>query len=371
MVGGMKRQFLRVLVTGGAGFIGSAICRHFILDGENEVLNLDKLTYAANLTSLEQIANNPRYQFVQMDICNCVEVTRILQEFKPDVIIHLAAETHVDRSIDSAAPFIETNVVGTYVLLDAARTYWLSRPELSRDNFRFVFVSTDEVYGSIQVSDPAFREESAYNPSSPYAASKAAADHLAMAWYRTYGLPIIISNCCNNFGPYQFPEKLIPLTILNALGGLPIRVYGNGENIRDWLFVEDHARALDLIVQGGQVGRKYNVGARNERTNLEVVKLICDIVDEFRPSPESRRQLITFVSDRPGHDFRYAIDPTRLERELQWSAQDSFEVNLRSTVAWYVNNAKWWRPLREQVYAGQRLGGPAKAYRGNDEIAER
>jgi dTDP-glucose 4,6-dehydratase len=346
----------RFLVTGGAGFIGSAVCRYLVGECQAEVLNVDKLTYAANLQSLASIAKNPRYRFVQADIADHGKISALLRDFKPDAIFHLAAETHVDRSIDCAAPFMQTNVIGTYTMLDAVRAYWHELQSGRRHQFRFLLVSTDEVYGSLGKQDPAFNEQTPYDPSSPYAASKASADHLASAWHRTYGLPVIISNCSNNFGPYQFPEKLIPLSILNAMDGLPIRVYGNGENVRDWLFVEDHAHALVEIMRRGKPGEKYNVGARNERSNLSVVELVCDLVDEFRPSSAKRRSLITFVTDRPGHDFRYAIDPLKVERELAWRTHETFEAALRRTVSWYLENPSWWQPLRQNVYSGERLG---------------
>lgn len=346
----------RVLVTGGAGFIGSAVCRHLVGECQAEVLNVDKLTYAANLSSLDAIAKNRRYRFVEADIADHGKISALLRDFAPDAIIHLAAETHVDRSIDSAAPFMHTNIIGTYILLDAARAYWQDLQSGPKDRFRFLLVSTDEVYGSLGKQDPAFNERTPYDPSSPYAASKAAADHLASAWHRTYRLPVIISNCSNNFGPYQFPEKLIPLSILNAMDNLPVRVYGDGQNVRDWLFVDDHARALVEIVRRGRPGAKYNVGARNERSNLSVVELICDLIDELRPSSAKRRSLITFVADRPGHDLRYAIDPSKVERELAWYPRETFEVALRRTISWYLDNTSWWQPLRQNIYSGQRLG---------------
>ena len=346
----------RVLVTGGAGFIGSAVCRYLVGESQAEVLNVDKLTYAANLQSLASVAQNPRYRFVQADIADHDKISALLRDFKPDAIFHLAAETHVDRSIDSAAPFMQTNVIGTYIMLDAVRAYWHELQPGRRHQFRFLLVSTDEVYGSLGKQDRAFNEQTPYDPSSPYAASKAAADHLGSAWHRTYGLPVIISNCSNNFGPYQFPEKLIPLSILNAMDGLPVRVYGNGQNVRDWLFVEDHAQALVQIMRQGKPGEKYNVGARNERSNLSVVELVCDLVDELRPSSAKRRSLITFVTDRPGHDFRYAIDPSKVERELAWCPRETFEAALRRTVCWYLENPSWWQPLRQNIYSGERLG---------------
>jgi dTDP-glucose 4,6-dehydratase len=347
---------LRVVVTGGAGFIGSALCRHMVGRRGDMVLNVDNLTYAANSHSLEPIVGAANYRFAKMDIANATQMEELIQEFGPDAVVHLAAETHVDRSIDSARPFIQTNVVGTSILLDVAKKYWMGLPSMRQQRFRFVVVSTDEVYGSLGLQDPPFTEASPYDPSSPYAASKAAADHLASSWYRTYGLPIIISNCSNNFGPCQFPEKLIPLTILNALEGKMIGVYGQGQNIRDWLYVDDHVRALVQILQEGKPGEKYNIGARNERTNLQVARAICDIVDDVIGDQGGRQSLIEFVTDRPGHDLRYAIDPSKAERELGWSALESFEAALRQTVRWYIQNRGWWEPIRQKVYAGERLG---------------
>jgi dTDP-glucose 4,6-dehydratase len=346
----------RILVTGGTGFIGSALCRLLIETTDSEVVNVDKLTYAANPQSLASIAADPRYRFLKLDICDAEGMRALMRNAKPDAIVHLAAETHVDRSIDSSAEFIQTNIVGTRNLLEAAREYWSELADDKRDAFRFLMVSTDEVYGSLSPDDSAFTEETRYDPSSPYAASKAAADHLALAWHRTYGLPVIISNCSNNFGPCQFPEKLIPLSILNALEQRPISIYGEGKNIRDWLYVDDHARGLVTILRRGRVGRKYNVGARNERSNLEVVQALCGLLDRLVPASTSYRNLIMFVPDRPGHDLRYAIDPSRLEQETDWRPAASFEEALRQTVEWYLNNRAWWEPLRRQVYAGGRLG---------------
>jgi dTDP-glucose 4,6-dehydratase len=313
---------MRIIVTGGAGFIGSAVVRHLVGNEGCEVLNVDKLTYAANLASLDPIARNPRYHFLKADICDRAAMAQAFAQFAPDAVMHLAAESHVDRSITGAAAFIETNIVGTYSLLEAARTYWAALPHERKTAFRFLHVSTDEVYGSLGDSG-LFREDTPYDPSSPYSASKAASDHLATAWHRTYGLPVVISNCSNNYGPYHFPEKLIPLVILNALEGKPLPVYGTGSNVRDWLYVEDHARALLTILQRGRVGETYNVGGRNERRNLDVVHAICDCLDGFVPSGASRRTLITFVADRPGHDQRYAIDATKLETELGWHAAET------------------------------------------------
>ena len=344
----------RVAITGGCGFIGSALCRHLVGAG-HDVINIDKLTYAGNLESLREIAGSERYRFAKLDICDGEGVGALLQRFQPDQIIHLAAESHVDRSIAGAGEFIETNIVGTYSLLQAARFYWEKLPAERRDAFRFLHVSTDEVYGSLGETG-LFNEATAYDPSSPYSASKAASDHLVTAWTRTYGFPGLISNCSNNYGPYHFPEKLIPLVILNALHGKPLPVYGKGENIRDWLFVEDHARALDLIVSKGRIGEKYNVGGRNERRNIDVVRSICGLLDRLHPAVRPHDQLITYVTDRPGHDQRYAIDATKLEGELGWRALESFDTGIEKTVRWYLDNEWWWRPLRDKVYAGERLG---------------
>jgi dTDP-glucose 4,6-dehydratase len=344
----------KVLVTGGAGFIGSAVCRLLVANGAS-VLNLDALTYAGNLQSLAMIDNAPNYRFAKVDICDRRAVAEAFETFAPDHVIHLAAESHVDRSIEAGDAFIQTNVVGTFSMLEAARSYWQAlRPE-RRDVFRFLHVSTDEVYGSLE-DEGAFVEETRYDPSSPYSASKAAADHLVSAWARTYGFPAVISNCSNNYGPYHFPEKLIPLIILNALHGKPLPVYGAGANVRDWLYVEDHARALDVIVSRGRIGEKYNVGGRNERRNIEVVRRICSILDELRPAARPHESLIAFVTDRPGHDLRYAIDATKLERELGWRARETFDSGIEKTVRWYLDNEWWWRPLRDKVYAGERLG---------------
>ncbi|MCV3769079.1 dTDP-glucose 4,6-dehydratase [Rhizobium sp. TRM95796] len=346
---------MRILVTGGAGFIGSALVRHLVRDVGADVLNVDKLTYAGNETSLKVIENAPNYRFLKADICDGQAMNEAFASFKPDRIMHLAAESHVDRSITGAAEFVQTNVMGTFMLLEAARRYWGGLDGDERDAFRFLHVSTDEVYGSLG-DEGLFHETTPYDPSSPYSASKAASDHLAIAWHRTYGLPVVVSNCSNNYGPYHFPEKLIPLIILNALDGKPLPVYGQGVNIRDWLYVEDHARALHLIASKGRLGEKYNVGGRNERRNIDVVKRICALMDKMRPKAEPHEALIKYVTDRPGHDARYAIDATRLETELGWKALENFDTGIEKTVAWYLDNEWWWRPLRDGVYSGERLG---------------
>jgi dTDP-glucose 4,6-dehydratase len=349
----------KVLVTGGAGFIGSAVCRRLVADGA-AVLNLDALTYAGNLQSLAMIGNAPNYRFAKVDICDRRAVAEAFETFSPDQVIHLAAESHVDRSITAGDAFIQTNIVGAFSMLEAARAYWQALAPQRRDAFRFLHVSTDEVYGSLG-DEGAFVEETRYDPSSPYSASKAAADHLVSAWARTYGFPAVISNCSNNYGPYHFPEKLIPLIILNALHGKPLPVYGAGANVRDWLYVDDHARALDVIVTRGRIGEKYNVGGRNERRNIDVVRRICAILDELRPTGRPHDSLISYVADRPGHDLRYAIDAGKLERELGWRAHETFESGIEKTVRWYLDNEWWWRPLRDKVYAGERLGVIAEA----------
>ena len=345
----------RVLVTGGAGFIGSAVVRLLAGTVGAEVLNVDKLTYAGNLETLRSVSNLPNYRFAQADIADRAAMEPLFAQFRPDVVMHLAAESHVDRSITGAKDFIETNVVGTFTLLEAARAFWSGLDGDEKAAFRFLHVSTDEVYGSLG-PEGLFSETTPYDPSSPYSASKAASDHLAQAWMRTYGLPVVISNCSNNYGPFHFPEKLIPLVVLNALEGKPLPVYGRGDNIRDWLFVEDHAKALWTIATEGRLGEKYNVGGRNERTNLSVVETICDVLDDLVPAASPRRGLIRFVTDRPGHDHRYAIDAGKLEAELGWRAQETFETGIRRTVRWYLDNDWWWRPLRETVYSGERLG---------------
>lgn len=346
---------MRILVTGGAGFIGSALVRHLVRDIGAEVLNVDKLTYAGNEASLKVIENAPNYRFLRADICDGQAMNEAFQNFRPDRVMHLAAESHVDRSITGAAQFIQTNVTGTFVLLEAAKRFWSELDNEEKESFRFLHVSTDEVYGSLG-DEGLFHEETPYDPSSPYSASKAASDHLAIAWYRTYGLPVVVSNCSNNYGPYHFPEKLIPLVILNALEGKKLPVYGQGVNIRDWLYVEDHARALHLIASKGRLGEKYNVGGRNERRNIDVVQRVCAIMDQLSPKAHPHENLIHHVTDRPGHDARYAIDATRLETELGWSALENFDTGIEKTVAWYLGNEWWWRPLRDNVYSGERLG---------------
>ncbi|TWH36008.1 MULTISPECIES: dTDP-glucose 4,6-dehydratase [unclassified Aminobacter] len=346
---------MRILVTGGAGFIGSALVRYLVAEVGAEVLTVDKLTYAGNLHSLRAIENAPNHRFLRADICDAAAINEAFRSFQPDRVMHLAAESHVDRSITGAGDFIQTNVIGTFTMLDAARRYWTGLPADRKDAFRFLHVSTDEVYGSLG-DEGLFQEVTPYDPSSPYSASKAASDHLATAWQRTYGLPVVISNCSNNYGPYHFPEKLIPLIILNALEGKPLPVYGTGANIRDWLYVDDHARALHLICSRGRVGEKYNVGGRNERRNIDVVRRVCEILDQMKPQGAPHDRLIQFVTDRPGHDARYAIDATKLETELGWRAQENFDTGIEKTVRWYIENEWWWRPLRDGVYDGQRLG---------------
>ena len=350
----------RILVTGGAGFIGSAVVRHIIEATQDSVLVLDKLTYAGNLESLSVVADNPRYSFEQVDICDRAALDRVFAEYQPDVIMHLAAESHVDRSIDGPAAFIETNVVGTYTMLEAARHYWQPLDAEKKQGFRFHHISTDEVYGDLHGTDDLFTETTPYSPSSPYSASKASSDHLVRAWLRTYGLPTLVTNCSNNYGPYHFPEKLIPLVILNAVAGKPLPVYGNGAQVRDWLYVEDHARALYQVVTEGVVGETYNIGGHNERKNIEVVHTICDLLEELAPNKpqgvEKYRDLITYVKDRPGHDMRYAIDAGKIDRELGWRPQETFESGIRKTVSWYLNNETWWRRVQDGSYTGERLG---------------
>jgi dTDP-glucose 4,6-dehydratase len=350
----------RFLITGGAGFIGSAVVRHVIRETDDRVCVVDKLTYAGNLASLAPVADNPRYSFVRADVADAARLKEVFSSFRPDVVMHLAAESHVDRSIDGPAPFMQTNIIGTYTLLEAALAYWRALPKSAQREFRFHHISTDEVFGSLD-ADGCFNEASAYAPRSPYAASKAASDHLVRAWHHTYELPVLVTNCSNNYGPYHFPEKLIPLTIINGLEGANLPVYGNGANVRDWLYVEDHARALVAVVAGGRLGETYCVGGRSERTNLEVVRAICALLDELAPDNAigSRERLITFVADRPGHDQRYAIDPTRICGELGWQPRETFATGLRKTVAWYLSNRPWWQAIRANVYGGERLGVPA------------
>ena len=349
---------MRILVTGGAGFIGSAVIRHIIENTHHHVLNVDKLTYAGNLESLRSIEKSERYKFSQTDICDQVVLERIFHEFQPDSVMHLAAESHVDRSIDGPAAFIQTNIVGTYSLLEAARKYWLSLTLDAKEAFRFHHISTDEVYGDLEGTTDLFTETTPYTPSSPYSASKASSDHLVRAWQRTYGLPTIVTNCSNNYGPYHFPEKLIPLVILNALDMKPLPIYGKGDQIRDWLFVEDHARALYQVVTEGVVGETYNIGGHNEKQNIEVVKTICKILDELKPQSTGQKYetLITFVKDRPGHDLRYAIDAAKIEKELGWTPQETFETGIRKTVAWYLNNLDWCHRVQDGSYQRERLG---------------
>jgi dTDP-glucose 4,6-dehydratase len=344
----------RVLVTGGAGFIGSAVCRA-LLGRSISVVNVDKLTYAANPRSLNAIAGDPRYAFERLDICDRAAMDAVFARHQPTAVLHLAAESHVDRSITGAAAFLDTNIAGTYQLLEAARHHYARLAPEGRDRFRFVHVSTDEVYGSLGATGR-FREDTAYRPSSPYSASKAASDHLAQAWHRTYGLPVIVANSSNNYGPRQFPEKLIPLTILKALAGEGLPVYGDGSNVRDWLHVDDHAAGLAALIERGCPGERYNFGGGSERTNLAVVERICAVLDRIVPAPQPRRALITFVADRPGHDHRYAINASKARRELGWRPRARFDSGLERTVRWYLDNRSWWEPLRDRVYAGERLG---------------
>ncbi|UTA78643.1 dTDP-glucose 4,6-dehydratase [Halomonas sp. XH26] len=346
-------------ITGGAGFIGSAVIRELIHNTDNQVVNVDKLTYAGNLESLVSVSDSERYTFVQADICDTPVMQQLFEQHQPDVVMHLAAESHVDRSIDGPSEFIQTNVVGTAVLLEAARAYWktLQQQDAAKaEAFRFHHISTDEVYGDLEGTDDLFTETTPYAPSSPYSASKASSDHLVRAWQRTYGLPTLVTNCSNNYGPYHFPEKLIPLMILNALAGKPLPVYGNGQQIRDWLYVEDHARALIKVATEGEIGETYNIGGHNEKANLTVVETLCDLLQELVPQEHSYRELITFVTDRPGHDVRYAIDASKIERELGWKPEETFETGLRKTVEWYLANETWWKRVQDGSYQGQRLG---------------
>lgn len=345
---------MRVIVTGGAGFIGSALVRHLVIDKGYDVLTVDVLTYAGNIESLKAVEGRCNHRFLKADICDRKAMAAAFADFQPDRIMHLAAESHVDRSITGADDFVQTNVIGSFTLLEVARAYWSGLATEPKRRFRFLHVSTDEVYGSLGAAG-LFTEETPYDPSSPYSASKAASDHLAKAWQRTYGLPVVVSNCSNNYGPYHFPEKLIPLTILNALAGEALPIYGKGDNVRDWLYVEDHARALDIIADRGRVGETYNVGGRNERQNIAVVRHICQVLDGLVGKPRPHHEQIEYVTDRPGHDARYAIDATKLEQELGWRAQENFESGIEKTVKWYLANEWWWQPLRER-YSGQRLG---------------
>ena len=347
----------RILVTGGAGFIGSAVVRQFIQETDAVVINVDSLTYAGNLESLQFVENNPRYIFEQVDIVNTIEMARVFREHQPTAVMHLAAESHVDRSIDGPAEFISTNIVGTYALLEVARQYWNELEGEAKQAFRFHHISTDEVYGTLG-EEGLFTEETAYRPNSPYSASKASSDHLVRAWHHTYGLPVVTTNCSNNYGPYQFPEKLIPLTILNSLEGKLLPVYGKGDNVRDWLYVDDHAKALRLVLEKGEIGETYNIGGHNEKTNLEVVGTICNILDELKPLADGRlrEKLIKFVADRPGHDQRYAIDARKIQHELGWVPEETFETGLRKTVQWYLDNHEWCRHVQDGSYRGERLG---------------
>lgn len=351
---------MNILVTGGAGFIGSALIRFLINETDHNVLNVDKLTYAGNLESLSSVEADSRYHFAQADICDRVKMTSLFADFKPDLVMHLAAESHVDRSIDGPAAFIETNIVGTYTLLEVSREYWKGLAETARDAFRFHHISTDEVYGDLDNTDELFTEETSYDPSSPYSASKASSDHLVRAWGRTYGLPVVITNCSNNYGPFHFPEKLIPLVILNALEGKALPIYGDGTQIRDWLYVEDHARALYKVAAEGRDGETYNIGGHNEIKNIDVVRTICAILEEFAPDkPEGIKHytdLITFVKDRPGHDLRYAIDASKINDALGWTPEETFETGIRKTVRWYLDNQQWCQRVQDGSYQRERLG---------------
>jgi dTDP-glucose 4,6-dehydratase len=347
---------MKILVTGGAGFIGAAVIRHIIKNTQDSIINLDKLTYAGNLESLLEVSDSTRYSFEQVDICDRIELDRVFAKHKPDAVMHLAAESHVDRSIDGPAAFIETNIVGTYTLLEATRQYWLKLELKQKSAFRFHHISTDEVYGDLEGTTDLFTETTSYEPSSPYSASKASSDHLVRAWLRTYGLPTIVTNCSNNYGPYHFPEKLIPLVILNALEGKPLPIYGRGDQIRDWLYVEDHARALYKVVTKGCIGETYNIGGHNEKQNIEVVETICQLLNELVPHKTDYQEQIVFVTDRPGHDLRYAIDASKIERELGWKPEETFETGLRKTVEWYLKNKTWCQHVQDGSYQRERLG---------------
>lgn len=347
---------MKILITGAAGFIGSAVARHIIQNTASEVVNVDKLTYAGNLDSLVSVADSDRYVFEQVDICDRAALEQVFSRHLPDAVMHLAAESHVDRSIDGPAAFIETNIVGTYSLLEVVRSYWAGLEEKKRQSFRFHHISTDEVYGDLEDPDELFTENTSYAPSSPYSASKASSDHLVRAWRRTYGMPTLITNCSNNYGPYHFPEKLIPLVILNALEGKPLPIYGAGDQIRDWLYVEDHARALYKVVTEGMPGETYNIGGHNEKQNIEVVHTICDMLQKMRPQNKHYRDLITHVEDRPGHDLRYAIDASKIQRELGWAPEETFETGIRKTVDWYLNNLEWCQRVQDGSYQRERLG---------------
>lgn len=351
---------MKILITGGAGFIGSALVRHVLGHTGHSVVNVDKLTYAGNLESLKSIENHPNYHFEQADICDAAKMNQLLQHYQPDAVMHLAAESHVDRSIDGPAAFIETNIVGTYILVEAARGYWQGLESDKKSRFRFHHISTDEVYGDLPNDGSLFTEKTPYSPSSPYSASKASSDHIVRAWHRTYGLPILLTNCSNNYGPYHFPEKLIPLVTLNALEGKPLPVYGDGKQIRDWLYVDDHARALLTVVETGKVGETYNIGGHNEKENITVVRSICNILEELHPQKPAGlakyEDLITFVKDRPGHDLRYAIDAGKIERELGWKPKETFETGLKKTIQWYLDNMDWCRHVQDGSYRRERLG---------------
>ena len=349
---------MKILITGGAGFIGSAVIRHIIKTTDNQVLNIDKLTYAGNLESLRDIDQSSNYSFAQIDICDAEALEQAFTAFKPNLVMHLAAESHVDRSIDGPAEFITTNIIGTYTLLEAARKYWQQLNEVDKASFKFHHISTDEVYGDLEGTTDLFTETTAYAPSSPYSASKASSDHLVRAWQRTYGFPTLITNCSNNYGSYHFPEKLIPLVILNALDGKELPIYGKGDQIRDWLYVEDHARALYKVVTEGVVGETYNIGGHNEKQNIEVVKTICSILDTLKPQANNQpyESLITFVQDRPGHDLRYAIDASKIDKQLGWIPEESFESGIRKTVEWYLDNLEWCRRVQDGSYQRQRIG---------------